>query len=808
MADGFSRRSFIKLAATASVAAAIPGCEPAARKLIPYVVPDENVIPGVPTFYATTCNECPAGCGVVARVREGRVIKLEGNPADPIGQGAICARGQASLQGLYNPDRLAHPYRRADGGALVRLTWEEAFTTLGDHLTAASKAGKDRVAFLGTPPGPTLQKIVLEWLSSAQPQLAPASPSRAIFYEPLDDEPARAAADRLFKRRDLPAYRIDQAEVLISFSADFIETWRSPVELARQYAAFRAPRERRGALTIGRAFYVGPRMSLTASKCDDWIAIAPGAEADIAWSVLHVMVAQRWVSQNSGVDLAAISALAANYDPAAVSARTGVSVEQITKMGEAFGKAEGALAIAGSGDESAHLAAYILNAVTGNLGRTMTFPAAAPPEAGSAPADVAALVRDMRDGKIDVLMIAGGNPIFTMPAEYHAAEALQRVPHVVWCGGVPDETAAMANLLLPTHHALESWRDTAPRAGINGLGQPVMQPVFESRALGDIMITSAKASRDALPWSNTAAAVKAAWFDLNPKSGGLSAEDFWIKARARWRIIRSRKRRHGAEARSRGAQSAAGRRRARACRRQAHDPRLSAYLPLRRPRRRQAVAPGASRTGLADRVGLVGGDSSRDRKGARRRERSVGRGAQRFRRDRSARSRHHSRPSRRRSRFRWGRGIAHTAATRKIAARIRGRCCRPARSAVTASVNATGNSRELVSPLGKSELMGRSMVEAMSIDQLARGEAPEHEPLAPEPYEMYEPYKYPKHMWGMTIDTQRVHRMQRVRRGLLRGEQRAGRRQGRGRSRTDHVVDSHRALFPAPTRPDAHRCST
>src|SRR5580658_10430501 len=531
MVDGFSRRSFIKLAATAGVAAAIPGCEPAARKLIPYVVPDENVIPGVPTFYATTCNECPAGCGVVARVREGRVTKLEGNPADPIGQGAICARGQASLQGLYNPDRLAHPYRRADGGALVRLTWEEAFTTLGDHLTAASKAGKDRVAFLGTPPGPTLQKIVLEWLSSAQLQLAPASPSRAIFYEPLDDEPARAAADRLFKRRDLPAYRIDQAEVLISFSADFIETWRSPVELARQYAAFRAPRERRGALTIGRAFYVGPRMSLTASKCDDWISIAPSAEADIAWSVLHVMVAQRWVSQNSGVDLAAISALAANYDPAAVSARTGVSIEQITKMGEAFGKAEGALAIAGSGDKSAHLAAYILNAVTGNLGRTMTFPDAAPPEAGSAPADVAALVRDVRDGKIDVLMIAGGNPIFTMPAEYHAAEALQRVPHVVWCGGVPDETAAMANLLLPTHHALESWRDTAPRAGINGLGQPVMQPVFESRALGDIMITSAKASGDALPWSNTAAAVKAAWFDLNPKSGGLSAEDFWIKAR-------------------------------------------------------------------------------------------------------------------------------------------------------------------------------------------------------------------------------------------------------------------------------------
>src|ERR1700683_3012205 len=118
-----SRRAFIKLAATATAATAIPGCEPAARKLIPYVVPDENVVPGVPSFFATTCNECPAGCGMVARIREGRVLKLEENPADPIGQGALCARGQAALQGLYNPDRLGHPPGRGGGSALGARGW-------------------------------------------------------------------------------------------------------------------------------------------------------------------------------------------------------------------------------------------------------------------------------------------------------------------------------------------------------------------------------------------------------------------------------------------------------------------------------------------------------------------------------------------------------------------------------------------------------------------------------------------------------------------------------------------------------------
>src|SRR5882757_5744485 len=165
MAEVVSRRSFLKLAATASAAAALPGCEPAARKLIPYVVPDENVVPGVPSFFATTCSECPAGCGVVARIREGRVVKLEGNPADPIGQGALCARGQAALQGLYNPDRLQYSQVRGGDGALRTVSWHEAEKMLGDRLSAASKVGKDRVAFFSSPQGPTFRKIALAFVT-------------------------------------------------------------------------------------------------------------------------------------------------------------------------------------------------------------------------------------------------------------------------------------------------------------------------------------------------------------------------------------------------------------------------------------------------------------------------------------------------------------------------------------------------------------------------------------------------------------------------------------------------------------------
>ena len=164
-------------------------------------------------------------------------------------------------------------------------------------------------------------------------------------------------------------------------------------------------------------------------------------------------------------------------------------VETITQLGETFGKADGALAIAGTDDSSAHLAAMILNCGHRQLWQDdHVLRRGSPAEETSTPDEVDAAVDAMRGGQIDVAFLAGGNPVFTMPPSARIAEALQKVPFVVWAGGVPDETAAMASLLLPAHHPLESWRDTAPRAGIRGLGQPVMQPVFESKPVGDILL--------------------------------------------------------------------------------------------------------------------------------------------------------------------------------------------------------------------------------------------------------------------------------------------------------------------------------
>ena len=127
---GLSRRLFLQLA---SALGATAGCSPqaATQKVVPFLVPPDDMIPGTPLYYRTVCRECPASCGVTARTREGRVVKLEGNPEDPIGRGALCARGQASLQALYAPDRFKGPRRRAPDGSLSPVSWDEAEEELG-----------------------------------------------------------------------------------------------------------------------------------------------------------------------------------------------------------------------------------------------------------------------------------------------------------------------------------------------------------------------------------------------------------------------------------------------------------------------------------------------------------------------------------------------------------------------------------------------------------------------------------------------------------------------------------------------------
>ncbi len=259
-----NRRDFLKIIGLTGTTAAIGCSSESGRTLVPYIIPPEEIIPGEATWYASICRECPSGCGLLAKNRDGRVIKVEGNPLHPINQGKLCARGQASVQGLYNPDRIRGPLKRSAGGQLEPIPWKEAENLLGQKIREIADKGKgERIAFITNLTRGTLTDLISLWLSETG-----ARGPLLYEYEPLSYEPLRAANDTVFGMDGIPTYHIDQADLLISFGADFLETWLSPVEYTRMFTAFREPKNGRESPFV----YVGPRLSLTAANADRWIA--------------------------------------------------------------------------------------------------------------------------------------------------------------------------------------------------------------------------------------------------------------------------------------------------------------------------------------------------------------------------------------------------------------------------------------------------------------------------------------------------------------------------------------------------------
>jgi len=215
----FSRRNFLKAVTLAGTAAAAGCSSESARKLIPYIIPPEDIVPGEATWYATTCRECPAGCGLLAKNRDGRVIKVEGNPLEPVNEGKVCPRGQASIQGTYHPDRYRGPRRKNPQGNWESISWEAGEEFLLAKLRDAKIKGKgERLVFLSELITGTQRDLIGGLLA----EFGAGGP---FLYEPLAYEPLRQANQTVFGRDRIPAYRIDRADFLLSFGANFLEAW-------------------------------------------------------------------------------------------------------------------------------------------------------------------------------------------------------------------------------------------------------------------------------------------------------------------------------------------------------------------------------------------------------------------------------------------------------------------------------------------------------------------------------------------------------------------------------------------------------
>ena len=324
--------------------------------------------------------------------------------------------------------------------------------------------------------------------------------ARRLRYEAFAYEPLRAAHEIAFERAAVPYHDFGRADLIVSFGADFLETWLSTVSHARAYADARRPGNGRTA----RAVHFEPRLSLTASSADEWIRIEPGAEGAVAAAMVRTIVEEGRVQATdiTAGDLTRIRTLVAGWTPAAAAARSGVPAGRIVQLARAFSDpgagpgrtlaAGGGVAVSGPNATETQVAVALLNYVAGNVGATVRFAQDGLWDKASTCADLLGLADAMLDGAIELLILHQVNPVHTLPGAAGFAAALDAVPFVAATSSWPDETTARADLILPAHTPLESWGDHRPAAGQYGLMQPTMRPLYDTRHFGDILLAAGR----------------------------------------------------------------------------------------------------------------------------------------------------------------------------------------------------------------------------------------------------------------------------------------------------------------------------
>ncbi len=491
----FDRRDFLKVMGVSGVAATVAGCdmpsyitsEEGAEQVVPYLSPEEHVIPGVGVWYASTCLQCPAGCGIKGRVREGRVLKLEGNPGTSINTGKLCQMGQSALQTHYNPDRLTTPLIRKEG-ALAEATWEDALALIEEKTGPSSGLSGHKFAWItGTVSGH--QRVLL------RAHLEAMGSSNHYTHEVINARIWQSVcADTL--GQPTPALRIDKAKLVLSFGADFLGTWMSPIQFSAQYSKFRSAENR------GMLVHVEPSMSLTGANADLWVAIRPGTEGVMALGLANVLIHKERMDASALPPEA--QELIARYNVSRVTRLTGIAGDRLIRIARHLKNRSPSLVLAGgsaacqtNGFEAVQ-AAMMLNVLLGNVGETIepgassfAFPQLS--SQGGGTADLSRFAEAAGSGGLDAVFFDGCNPLFAAPDYLNLNEKFDGIPFKVAFSQFMDETTARADIVLPIASALEDWGThvaayQSERHEI-AFQQPLMEPIHPlTRSFGDLLL--------------------------------------------------------------------------------------------------------------------------------------------------------------------------------------------------------------------------------------------------------------------------------------------------------------------------------
>ncbi|MBZ5522525.1 MAG: TAT-variant-translocated molybdopterin oxidoreductase [Acidobacteriia bacterium] len=447
-----SRRDFLALMGFSLAVAGLSGCRAPVQHALPLLVGSDQIIPGVSNFYATTCRGCASSCSLLVKQRDGRPIKVEGNAESSLFGGGTCAGGQATVLSLYDDQRLKGPLWQGKTAAWAEID-QRVLQALND-----SQANRRSVVLLsGTITSPSTRAIIAEW-GRRNPHF------RHVEYDPVSLSAMRQANKESFGQAMVPHYSFDKAKVIVGLDADFLGTWLSPVEFARQYAAARKPEN-------GAALHIQfePGLSVTGSNADVRVPVAPSQLGATAVALL------RRLAHKAGE--AAPGQSSAPVD----SARLDAVAEELWKhRGES-------LVVSGSNEVAVQVVVNAINVFLGNIGRTIDLTRPSQQRNGD-DAAVAQLVEEMSLGDVNVLILYDVNPVYDYPDSQAFAAGLKKVALSISLNDRRDETAALVDAVCPDHHFLEAWGDAEPVASQYSLAQPLIAPLFETRAAQESLL--------------------------------------------------------------------------------------------------------------------------------------------------------------------------------------------------------------------------------------------------------------------------------------------------------------------------------
>jgi molybdopterin-containing oxidoreductase family iron-sulfur binding subunit len=479
-----SRRDFLKVMGFSLAAASLAACEAPVRKAIPYVNKPVDINPSIPNYYASTFSSGGDYASVVVKTREGRPIKIDGNELSPINKGKVNAIVEASVLSLYDKQRLAAPHI---GGK--KSDWAT--------IDAEVKA---KLASAGTVKIVSNTILSPSTLKAIQNLSAAFGGAELISYDPISNYGISKAAETFYGQAVVPSYHFDKAKTIVSFGADFLGTWISPIEFAGQYAKTRKISKENPEMS--RHYQFESNLSMT------------GANADYRTPIK--------ASQNGLAVLALYNAVASLAGNAAVSAPK-MDLPMIQKAAKDLWASKGAsLVVAGSNDPNVQIVVNAINELLGSNGTTVDFGSPVYFRKGN-DARMNQFVTDLKSGQVGGVIFYNCNPVYDFPRGKELAEGIAKAKVSVSTNGTMDETASLVQIVAPDHNFLESWNDFQPKNGHYSLAQPTISPLFDTRQAQDSFLVWSGSTTNYYDF------LQANWnTDLYSKIGGTSTfQEFW-----------------------------------------------------------------------------------------------------------------------------------------------------------------------------------------------------------------------------------------------------------------------------------------